>query len=100
VLKTLNDGFVNCWTLLTEHPDTPEGRTLMRRVVEEYHFPVQTLVFSPTCELVTAQNANVMAQHANRKAEQYEEFLTGALESFRGGPPYAAKGPSSPEPAK
>jgi hypothetical protein len=100
VIENLNDNFVNCWTLLTAKPETPEGRALMRRVAEKYHFPVESLVFSPTTEFVTSQNANVMMQHANRKAEQYDEFLTQALARYRAGSPYGEPRQNSPEPAK
>lgn len=83
MIETLQRDYVNCWTLLTAKPATPEGDLLLRRVNELYKFPVDSMIFTPSAALVTSQNANVMAQHANRKAEQYHEFLTGALDKFR-----------------
>lgn len=91
MIETLNGQYVNCWTLLSAKAETPEGQLLMRRVREKYRFPVDSMIFTPHAEYVTAQNANVMLEHQNRKAEQYNEFLTGALALFR---------EKSPEPAK
>lgn len=83
MIDTLQREYVNCWTLLTAQPTTEEGKLLIRRVNELYRFPVDSMIFTPSASLVTAQNANVMRQHADRKAEQYHEFLTEALDKYR-----------------
>jgi hypothetical protein len=98
-MATLKSEFVNCWTLLTEKGETPQGQLLMRRVRERYRFPVDSMIFTPDAEWVTAQNANVMKEHPDRKAEQYHEFLTGALDLYRAkssGGASASSGPPAP----
>ncbi len=82
MIGLLNDRFVNGWVLYSHEPETPDGRALMKRLIELYKFPVDSLILTPDLECVGSQNANKMQEMPNRKTEQYLAFLSDALTKF------------------
>ena len=84
VTNLLESRFVNTWILNRELKEmtqlAPDGalRSFARDVLERYHYPVDSLVFTPTLEFAGSQSANDLIIEED-PGRLYFDFLQGVL---------------------